>query len=159
MRTLTRMKVDRIVPNLTVDDLAQAVAEHRTVLGFDVLMDHGWIVTLGDPSGTRQLSLMTSDLTGPVNPAVSIFVDDVHEALARAQAAGLEIVHPLTDEPWGVTRFFYRDTHGNVINVGTHTAARPNALIEFHAAMRNDPVDLDVPARGHEEPRVTFDDE
>jgi hypothetical protein len=30
-------------------------------------------------------------------------------------------VHPLTEEEWGVTRFFYRDHSGRVINVGTHT--------------------------------------
>ncbi|MFT3889089.1 MAG: VOC family protein [Arachnia sp.] len=116
------MRVDRIVPNLTVTDLTRAVGEHRAATGLDVLMDHGWIVTLGDDDG-HQLSLMTKDLTGPVNPAVSIFVDDVREALARIESAGLEIVHPLTDEPWGVTRFFYRDSDGNVINVGTHTPA------------------------------------
>lgn len=119
---LCAMSVDRIVPNLTVSDLPRAVAEHRDVLGLSVLMEHGWITTLGDGQG-HQLSLMTADASAPVNPAVSIFVDDVHEALRRAEAAGLEIVHPLTEEPWGVTRFFYRDTQGTVINVGMHSAA------------------------------------
>ncbi|OBC02678.1 MULTISPECIES: VOC family protein [unclassified Gordonia (in: high G+C Gram-positive bacteria)] len=114
------MHVDRVVPNLTVSDLHQAVAEHSAILGLHVLMDHGWIVTLGDDDG-HQLSVMTSDASAPVNPDVSIFVDDVREALAEAHAAGVEIVHPLTDEPWGVTRFFYRASDGRVINVGTHT--------------------------------------
>ncbi|SQB95228.1 Glyoxalase-like domain [Clostridium paraputrificum] len=83
-------------------------------------MDHGWIVTLADDDG-HQLSVMTRDASGPVNPDVSVFVDDVHEALERARRAGLEIVHPLTEEPWGVTRFFYRATDGRVVNVGMHT--------------------------------------
>lgn len=30
-------------------------------------------------------------------------------------------MHPLTTEEWGVTRFFYRDGSGNVINVGMHS--------------------------------------
>ncbi|GAB2637363.1 VOC family protein [Gordonia jinhuaensis] len=115
------MRVDRVVPNLTVSDIGQAVTEHSAVLGLRVLMDHGWIVTLGDDDG-HQLSVMTQDASAPVNPDVSIFVDDVHDALARAQAAGMDIVHPLTEEPWGVTRFFYRASDGRVINVGTHTA-------------------------------------
>ena len=34
--------------------------------------------------------------------------------------AGDEIVHPLTDEPWGVRRFFVRDPDGNVVNVLSH---------------------------------------
>lgn len=115
------MSVERVVPNLTVADLNRAVDEHRSMLGLEVLMDHGWIVTLGDSAG-HQLSLMTADATAPVNPDVSVFVDDVRAVLERAEAAGVEIVHPLSDEPWGVTRFFYRDSQGRVINVGMHTA-------------------------------------
>ncbi|MEG9226453.1 VOC family protein [Aeromicrobium sp. Sec7.5] len=114
------MKVERVVPNLLVDDLAAAVRQHTDVLGLHVVMDHGWIVTLADHDG-HQLSLMTSDATAPVSPDVSVFVDDVHAALAAAGEAGVEIVHPLTAEPWGVTRFFYRDTSGRVVNVGSHT--------------------------------------
>jgi predicted enzyme related to lactoylglutathione lyase len=114
------MRIDRVVPNLFVDQLARAVEEHQTVLGLRVLMDHGWIVTLGDEAG-HQVSLITADVSAPMNPDVSVFVDDVHEALQRATHAGLEIVHPLTEEPWGVTRFFYRDSSGRVINVGMHT--------------------------------------
>ena len=83
-------------------------------------MDHGWIVTLGDDDG-HQLSLMTQDATAPVNPDVLVFVDDTHEALARVEQTDLEIVHPLTDEPWGVTRFFYPASDGRVINVSMHT--------------------------------------
>ncbi|WP_273352566.1 VOC family protein [Corynebacterium resistens] len=114
------MRVERVVPNLTVADLAQSVEENRSMLGFEVLMDHGWIVTLGDSEG-HQLSFMTADATASVNPDVSVFVDDVREALERVEVAGVEIVHPLTEEPWGVTRFFYRDNQGHVINVGMHT--------------------------------------
>lgn len=116
------MHVDRVVPNLTVADLGRAVAEHSQALGLRVLMDHGWIVTLGDDDG-HQLSVMTRDASAPVNPDVSVFVDDVLAALARVEAAGLELVHPLTEEPWGVTRFFYRASDGRVVNVGTHTGA------------------------------------
>ena len=35
---------------------------------------------------------------------------------------GLEIVYPLTDEPWGVRRFFVRDPDGTVINVAQHVS-------------------------------------
>jgi predicted enzyme related to lactoylglutathione lyase len=115
------MHIERITPNLTVDDMDRAVAEHQAVFGTTVLMDHGWIVTLGDEVG-HQLSLLTKDASAPTNPDVSVFVDDVHEAFTRARKAQLEIVHPLTAEPWGVTRFFYRDSSGRVVNVGTHTA-------------------------------------
>lgn len=117
------MRVNRVVPNLTVTDLRHAVQEHADVLGLRPVMDHGWIVTLADDAG-HQLSLMTRDETGPENPDVSVFVDDVSEAFNRARQARVEIVHPLTEEPWGVTRFFYRASDGRVINVGMHTQSR-----------------------------------
>ena len=117
------MQVERVVPNLTVSDLSRAVSEHSELLGLTPVMDHGWIVTLADDEG-HQLSLMTQDASAPVNPDVSVFVDDVHDAWGRAQGAGVEIVHPLTDEPWGVTRFFYRASDGRVINVGSHSEAQ-----------------------------------
>ena len=112
-------RIERIVPDLTVTDLADAVRQHTAVLGLPVVMDHGWIVTLADDSG-RQLSLMTADATAPVNPDVSVFVDDVGAAYDAALAAGVEVVHPLTTEAWGVTRFFYRDSSGSVVDVGSH---------------------------------------
>lgn len=116
------MEIERIVPNLTVTDLPAAVREHVRVLGLEVVMDHGWIVTLSGANG-RQLSLMTQDATAPVNPTCSVFVDDISAAYDAAIAAELAIVHPLTTEEWGVTRFFYRDSTGNVINVGAHTGS------------------------------------
>ena len=38
----------------------------------------------------------------------------------KRSAAATQIVHPLTDEPWGIRRFFVRDPDGNVINVVSH---------------------------------------
>jgi uncharacterized glyoxalase superfamily protein PhnB len=114
--------LSRTVPVLTVTDLREAVELYRRVLGAEVLMDHGWIVTLGSPPGPGQLSLMEADATAPVTPAASLQVTDVDRARAEAVAAGLEIVHDLVDEPWGVRRFFFRDAAGNVVNVLAHVA-------------------------------------
>jgi hypothetical protein len=33
---------------------------------------------------------------------------------------GCEIVHSLTDEPWGVRRFFVREPNGRVVNILGH---------------------------------------
>jgi catechol 2,3-dioxygenase-like lactoylglutathione lyase family enzyme len=115
------MTVRRIVPDLHADDPGAARAFYTDVLGLEVVMDHGWILTFaapGDP-GT-QLSVMTADASAPVAPDVSIEVDDVDAVHAAAVARGDEIVHPLTDEPWGVRRFFVRDPTGALINVLAH---------------------------------------
>ncbi len=94
---------------------------YEKVLGLETVMDHGWIVTLADPHRpTTQLSIMTHDETATVIPSVSVQVDDVDEAYAAAVREQAEIVHPLTDEPWGVRRFFVRDPDGHVINVLSH---------------------------------------
>ncbi len=85
-------------------------------------MDLGWVVTLADESG-HQLTLVTRDASAPVNPHVSIGLADVESVEASYRQAveqNLEIVHPLTEEEWGVTRFFYRDSGGSVINVVAH---------------------------------------
>lgn len=111
------------MPNLTTTSLEATKAFYVSVLGFEVVMDVGWIVTVADPRNPRvQLSLITQDATAPMNPAVSIEVSDVDAAYAAAVADGAEIVHPLTDEPWGVRRFFVRDTDGQVVNVLSHSS-------------------------------------
>jgi catechol 2,3-dioxygenase-like lactoylglutathione lyase family enzyme len=115
------MAVSRIVPDLKSMSLEAAKAFYTEVLGLQVVMDHGWIVTLADPGRPHvQLSLMTHDATAPVVPIASIQVDDVEASYQAARAAGAEIVHELTEEPWGVRRFFVRDPDGHVINVLAH---------------------------------------
>ncbi len=117
------MTVRRVVPILTVTDLDRTRDAYVAILGLTEVMNHGWIVTLAGPDdGTErhQISLMTIDLTAPVNPDVSVEVDDVDAAHDAAVSAGLRIVHPLSDEEWGVRRFFFEDPSGNVVNVLSH---------------------------------------
>jgi uncharacterized glyoxalase superfamily protein PhnB len=63
---------------------------------------------------------MSHDATATVTPIASIEVDDVDSVCRAAKAAGATIGHELTDEPWGVRRFFVRDPDGHVINVLGH---------------------------------------
>ena len=53
---------------------------------------------------------------------MSVEVAERRRAHADAVARGLDIVYPLTDEPWGVRRFFVREPSGTVVNVATHIA-------------------------------------
>lgn len=113
------MDLLRAVPILTVPDVAEAVDEYRELLGLDVLMDLGWVATLGT-SGAAQFSVMDTDQSAPCNPDMSLEVPDVDAAYRRAQESGAEIVHPLRDEAWGVRRFFLRTATGHVVNVLGH---------------------------------------
>ena len=114
------MRVGRVVPILTVANLEATRDAYVRVLGLAEVMNHGWIVTLADGEHRHQLSLMTKDATAPVNPTVSIEVDDVDAAYQAAVDAGLRIVHPLSDEDWGVRRFFFADESDNIVNVLSH---------------------------------------
>jgi catechol 2,3-dioxygenase-like lactoylglutathione lyase family enzyme len=109
-----------VMPVLSVSDVEAARDAYVRVLGLREVMNLGWIVTLADDELRHQVSLMTKDAAAPVNPNVSIEVDDVDAAYRAAVDAGVKIVHPLTDEEWGVRRFFFADAAGNVINVLSH---------------------------------------
>ena len=115
------MAVRRIVPDLAAQDPGASRAFYVDVLGLEVAMDLGWIVTFAAPgNATAQISVMRRDASAPVQADVSIEVDDVDAVHATAERLGYEVVYPLTDEPWGVRRFFVRDPNGKVLNVLSH---------------------------------------
>ena len=115
------MAVRRVVPNFHTSDPDTSREFYAEVVGLEVAMDAGWIVTFAAPGNpTAQISLMQEDATAPTHPDASIEVDDVDAAHATARRLGYEIVHPLTDEPWGVRRFFVREPSGKVINILSH---------------------------------------
>lgn len=115
------MRIHRVVPNIKTADVATMRDHYVQVLGFEVAMDMEWIVTLCAPDDrSHQISLMTEDATAPEHPDISVEVDDVDGAYQAALRRGVEIVHPLTDEPWGVRRFFHRDPNGTVVNTLSH---------------------------------------
>jgi catechol 2,3-dioxygenase-like lactoylglutathione lyase family enzyme len=118
------MSVRRVVPDFQAEDPAACREFYVEVLGLEVAMDHGWIVTFAAPGNPgAQISVMRRDASAPVQPDASIEVDDVDAAHAAAQRLGYEVLHPLTDEPWGVRRFFVRDPNGKVLNILSHGSA------------------------------------
>ncbi|MGK5638112.1 VOC family protein [Streptomyces sp. URMC 126] len=114
------MAVRRVVPIIHTADTRRSRAFYG-LLGFEEVMDHGWITTLASPSvPAAQVSITTGDKTAPVTPDLSIEVDDVDAVHAALRDSGAEIVHPLQDEEWGVRRFFVRAPDGRVVNVLSH---------------------------------------
>jgi catechol 2,3-dioxygenase-like lactoylglutathione lyase family enzyme len=115
------MSIRRAVPNVASDKLDECRDFYTGLLGFQVAMDMGWIVTFVSPSNpTAQVSVLRQDATAPVIAQVTVEVADVDAVHAEAVRRGLEIVYPLTDEPWGVRRFFVKDPNGAVLNVASH---------------------------------------
>jgi predicted enzyme related to lactoylglutathione lyase len=113
--------IKRIVPNLNVPDAGTGHEFYIDLLGMEKELDLGWIVRFQAPGNQAALvSLVSGDASAPEDSVVTIAVSDVDDVYARAQRMGYEIVHPLTDEPWGIRRFLVRDPHGNVINIVRH---------------------------------------
>lgn len=94
--------------------LRASAACYGTLAGLQPLMDHGWVDIVDAPGGGAQLNLVTRDASAPIDAEVSIGVDEVDSCYSAAVRAHFELVHPLTDEPWGVRRFFVRDPDGHV---------------------------------------------
>ncbi len=115
------MRALRITTNLAVPDIDEAKGFYTDFLGLRTQeFDLGWVTRLTDPETGAHVQLVTRDETSPVDSALSVHADDVDAAHAEAVAAGYEIVHPLTDEAWGVRRFLVRAPDGTVVNVVQH---------------------------------------
>jgi uncharacterized glyoxalase superfamily protein PhnB len=115
------MAVRRIVPNLKATDPKLARTFYQELLDLKVVMDHGWILTFASDAPSRpEISVASEGGSGTPLPCLSIEVDNVDAVYQRAKAAGLEIPYDITDEPWGVRRFYIRDPFGNIVNILSH---------------------------------------
>jgi predicted enzyme related to lactoylglutathione lyase len=94
---------------------------YKEFLGVDVAMDMGWVLIFVSPTNpTAQITVVQKTKEATPQANISIEVDDVDALHAKAVALGLPIVYPMTDEPWGVRRFFIADPNGVIINVLSH---------------------------------------
>ena len=113
------MTVSRTVPNIKSDRPAETRDFFLDLLGFDVAMDIGWVVTLASPANrTAQVNIIGNDDMSA--PGISVEVPDVDAVHARAVERGLEIAYSLRDEEWGVRRFMLREPSGTLVNVVSH---------------------------------------
>ncbi len=107
--------------NLPLPDIDAARTFYTDYLGLaQEEFNLGWVARYTSPDGRTVAALVTRDATSPQDSVMSVHVgSDVDDAYEEARRRGYQIVHPLTDEPWGVRRFFVR-TDGNVINMVNH---------------------------------------
>jgi uncharacterized glyoxalase superfamily protein PhnB len=112
------MSITRAVPNIKSDRPA-ATRDFFVELGFEVVMDLGWVMTLASPANpSAQVTIIGND--DMAAPGISVEVEDVDAAHAEAVERGLEIVYTLRDETWGVRRFMLREPSGTIVNVLSH---------------------------------------
>jgi catechol 2,3-dioxygenase-like lactoylglutathione lyase family enzyme len=117
------MRVSGVVANLQVDDIAAARDFYTDYLGLSIEgFNLGWVAHYQSPDGEAHVQLVTRDAKAPKDSVISVHVGSgVEEAYEDAKRRGFEIVYPLTEEPWGLRRFFVRAPDGNVINITSHS--------------------------------------
>jgi predicted enzyme related to lactoylglutathione lyase len=117
------MIIKRIVANIATPSVQELQAFYVALFDLDVVMDMGWIATLASgETAPVQISFASEGGSGTPVPDLSIEVDDVEAVYARARDAGHNVFYPLTDEPWGVRRFYLYDPAGKLLNVLAHSA-------------------------------------
>jgi predicted enzyme related to lactoylglutathione lyase len=114
------MKASEVITNLHTDDVELAREFFRFLGLTEEGMNQGWVARFTSPESGACVQVVTRDATAPEDSVMTIKVDNVDAAYEEARRRGYEVVHPLTDEPWGIRGFFVRSPDGQVINVAQH---------------------------------------
>ena len=119
---MPRVGVSRIVPYADGADIPASRDFYVEVLGLEVGMEDP-VLDLSSPQNPKaQVIIPPPGMENP-QPRFGIDVGDtaaVNAAHDEVVRRGLRVVYPLTDEPWGVRRFFVEDPGGTIVNVLAH---------------------------------------
>ncbi|KAA3613276.1 MAG: glyoxalase [Calditrichaeota bacterium] len=113
----------RIVPNISSNQFEISKQFYIDFLGLKLVMDMDWILTFASESNpTAQISIVKEEKIHTKNSdiMISIEISDVDIVYDKARSLGLKIIYPITNEPWGVRRFFVKDPNGATINLLSH---------------------------------------
>ena len=116
--------VTRIIPYAdgAETDTAASRDFYVGVLGLEVAMRDPVLGLRSPDSPSAQVLVLPPDAERP-RPRFGVDLgspEAVDAAHAEAVRRGLRVVYPLTEEPWGVRRFFVEDPGGTVVNVLAH---------------------------------------
>ena len=92
------------------------------VLGMKIAMEEPVLDLQSPDNPTAEVIVGAQEMQGP-KPSFGVDVGEpaaVDAAHAEVVRRGLQVVYPLTDEPWGVRRFFVEDPGGTIVNVLAH---------------------------------------
>jgi catechol 2,3-dioxygenase-like lactoylglutathione lyase family enzyme len=116
------MAVRRIVAYAGGEQMEASREFYVDVLGMRVAMEDP-VLDLQAPENPTAEVIIGAQEMQDATPRFGVDVGDpaaVDAAHEEAVRRGLRVVYPLTDEPWGVRRFFVEDPGGTVINVLAH---------------------------------------
>lgn len=87
-------------------------------------MDLEWVLTFASKENPMaQINIFKNGRTESADNTpvfLSIEISDVDKMYERAENMNCNIIYDLTDESWGVRRFFVKDPNGATINLLAH---------------------------------------
>jgi len=114
----------RIVTNIYSNDLEKSKRFYMDFLDMELAMNMGWILTfVSKENPTAQISILQKKDNSPLdNSAIflSIEVSEIDNWYKKAKQQKIDIEYPITNENWGVRRFFIKDPNGATINLLSH---------------------------------------
>ena len=117
------MEIKRIVPNISSNSMEESRKFYSDFLGLKIVMDMEWILTFASVSNpTAQISIVKNDKPNVFvsDITISIEVNDIDALYKKAVALDYKIPYSITNEPWGVRRFFVKDPNNVIINIMCH---------------------------------------
>lgn len=122
------MDLSRTTPIVVTEQPEGSRAFYEGMLGMRVVMDEdGFLMLASRSSPLAQIIVAWESPTSwdPLALSMDLSIDvgspeQVDEAHAAAVAAGLEVLYPVTDEPFGRRRFVVREPSGSAVNVACH---------------------------------------
>ena len=129
------MKVNNVVPVISVKDIAKSKEFYTETLNFEVVHQNDWYLHLRS-GGDEQVEIGFVASNHPSQPAIfqpvfdgkgvfySLDVADVDAEYRKMKTAGVPIRLELREEPWGERHFAIADPNGVILNVGHTDAAK-----------------------------------
>jgi catechol 2,3-dioxygenase-like lactoylglutathione lyase family enzyme len=121
-RYVLPMAVRRIVAYAGGNEVPASRDFYVEVLGMRVAMEDPVLDLQSPDDPAAEVIIGAQEMQDP-QPSFGVDVGEpaaVDAAHAEAVRRGLRVVYPLTDEPWGVRRFFVEDPGGTIVNVLAH---------------------------------------
>jgi catechol 2,3-dioxygenase-like lactoylglutathione lyase family enzyme len=129
---------------LIVKDPAQSREFYTTHLGFECQIDTGEYVHLQHPATRLELAILKAgeldhlkeleNATTGMGLWIGLEVENADEESARLWDAGVTIVQPPTDQPWGERTIVIRDPDGVLIYLAHKIAVENKANLETQTA-------------------------
>jgi catechol 2,3-dioxygenase-like lactoylglutathione lyase family enzyme len=148
-------KLDRVLFNILVKDMATSVGFYRRIVDLQPVYESEWFVVMSPP-GQPSVQIGLIDQVSEFTPRhawgmhegayMTFVVDDVFRALEAARELGVEIVEEPVALEYGQTRLLIRDPNGMILDLSTPTetlAARDD--VDFVATPKSTAIDQQQP--------------